>query len=116
MASGWSASRRRASVVLPVPEGALRMRSKADKRPPLFDVEGLLAQALQLGLDLDHPGGDAGVLRLRADGIDLAVDFLEQELQPAARGRAGFQERAELREVAGQAGQLLADVDAVGEE
>jgi len=86
------------------------------RRVALIDVGDLLADPLQLGLQLHHLGGDAGVLRLGADGVDLPVDLLDEELQAAPGWGVGTDQRTELVEVAGEPRQLLRHVHALGEE
>ena len=40
----------------------------------------LLADLLQLALNIHHDGGNIGVLALGADGVGLAIHFLHQEI------------------------------------
>ena len=122
----------RVRVVFPAPLGEERMRSrKGSTITPgsisghawenttarlLLDVLDLLAHALDLGLQLDDRVRDHGVLALGADRVGLAGHLLEEEIEAPAHGVRAREERLEVRRVALETGQLLADVDAVGEE
>src|SRR6266508_1600576 len=108
-ASGWRARSRWASVVLPAPEGADRMRSSPGARSS-FDILHLLAQPLDLRLRRHHDRGDLGALRLRADGVHLAVHLLDEEVELAPGRLGALEQRPRLGEVAPQAGDLLGDV------
>src|SRR3979411_116322 len=102
IAPGFAATSLRASVVLPVPEGALRMSSSGllfEVLALLFDILDLLPHALELGLEIHHHRRDAGVLRLGSDGVDLPVHLLHQELQLAAGRRIGADQPAQLLEM-----------------
>src|SRR5689334_4927753 len=92
------------SVVLPAPEGAETTTSVPRRlmsciTPGSFDVLHLLAHLLERGLGRDHGLGDLQVVRLGADGVHLAVDLLDQEIQRAAHRLVTGEEDAELGEV-----------------
>src|SRR5688572_14854239 len=82
------------SVVLPVPDGADTMKS----RPQLWalpaacsrgddtaslDILHLFAHPLELRFRLDDQLGHVEPVRLRTDGVDLAVHFLEKKIELA---------------------------------
>ena len=69
----------------------------------LLDVLDLLADLLNLGLEVDDHLCDVRVLALGADGVRLAVELLNEEVRLAADRRAGLQHLAQLRDVAAQA-------------
>ena len=96
------------------PEGAESTRSSPGPRS--LDILHLLPHALDLRLGAHHDGGDLCALRLRADGVHLAVHLLHEEVELPAGGLAASEERARLGEVAAEPRHLLRDVGAVGEE
>jgi hypothetical protein len=78
-------------------------------------VLDLLAHLLDQHL---HVHGDAGQFqrrRLGAQRVGLAVQFLDQEVQPLADLAALLDQALDLVQVGGQPGQFLGDVDADGE-
>ena len=108
--------------VLPTPDGpeiddqeaaALETRRRRLAHSTFCD---LLAQLLDLVLELDHDLGDHRVVALRAERVDLAVHLLEQEVE-LAPGQLGVDEQApELVEVRPQAHALLGAVEPLGQE
>ena len=56
----------------------------------LLDVLDLFAKLFQLGLQEHDFASDGAVGRFGADGVDLAIHFLGEEIQRAANGVAGF--------------------------
>ena len=87
-------SRLRVSVVLPAPEGedstSIRPRRAMRRVMSLasFDVLHLLAQLVDHGLQLEADRGQRAVVGLGAERVGLAVEFLRQEVEPAADRRA----------------------------
>jgi hypothetical protein len=80
------------------------------------DVLRLLAHAGDLGLEHDAQLGDRGVLALGGQRVELARDFLEQEVEAAAHRLGGAEQRFELDEMAVEPRELLGDVDAIGDD
>src|SRR5262245_1261922 len=113
-----SAIRRLQIVLLPEPEGpettSIVPSAAIPLLNPLLDVLHLLAQALDVGLGLHHPVGDGGVGALGADRVHLAEDLLHEKVELAADAPALRDEALELAEVAGEARELLGDVQLVG--
>src|SRR5690606_37569809 len=68
------------------------------------------------GLHRDDGVGDLDVRRLAADRVGLAQQLLHEELELAAYLAAGPDHRAQAIDVRAQPLELLADVDAVGED
>ena len=56
------------------------------------EVLHLLADALELGLHVDHAVGDPGIVGLGADGVHLAPELLHQEVELAADALAARRE------------------------
>src|ERR1700712_5843775 len=99
-----SSAMARVSVVLPAPEGEDRIRIRP-RRPTgsrgfafvpvifvstsLLDVLNLLAELLHDGLQVESDPRQADVVRLRAQGIGLAPEFLGQEIEAPANGAPG---------------------------
>ena len=82
----------------------------------LFNVLHLLAQSLDLRLEIDDLVGHRGVRCLRTHRVRLATELLEQEIEAPTHGvpRLGAgQNTAELVDVASQPYQFLRDVQAV---
>ena len=76
----------------------------------LLDILDLLPHLLELRLGVDDQLRDAQAVGLGADGVDLAVHLLEQEIElPAARLRAVGQ-RVPVHQVAPEPGELFADI------
>src|SRR6476620_2455548 len=101
-----SGTSRSTSVVLPVPDGADTMKSKPRCS---LDILHLLAELLELGLRRDDELRHAQAVGLGPDRVDLAVHFLQQEVQlPAARLRR-VAERVPVHEMRVEARHLLAD-------
>src|SRR6056297_587630 len=96
--------------------GAGRSRELRSFDVPLLNVLDLLPDPLELRLQLDHVLGQRGVVGLRADGIRLAPELLEQEIQAPpdrlspVRAR---QDLAKLCDMASEADELLGDVQSV---
>src|SRR5512134_890099 len=78
--------------------------------PRSLDILDLLPAALELGLELHHEVREGGVGGLRADRVGLAPELLQQEVEPAAHGLAGPEQRAELGDVTAHAHDLLGEV------
>src|SRR5579884_706806 len=114
---GYAASNCLQRVVLPPPDGAeITINNGVDcASPMLFNVLRLLAEFFQLGLERHHRARDDAVVRLRADGIDLAIDLLRQEIERAPDRFPGIAAIVELLEMALQTRQFLRDVRAVSE-
>lgn len=83
---------------------------------PSLGVLDLLADFFEFGFGGDDVVGDFGVVALGAHGVELAEEFLEEEIQAAAGGGAAGEVGAELLHVAGGAGEFFGDVGTVCEE
>ena len=82
----------------------------------LFDVLDLFADFFQFAFGLDDSLGDAGVVGLRADGVEFAVDFLAEEVERTA-GRFGTVEIfVEFPQVRIEARQFFRNITTVGEQ
>src|SRR5450432_2878850 len=92
------------------------VRPSVTARRALLDVLGLLAQALELRLALDDEAGDAGVLSLRPDGVELAPHLLDDEVELAPHGARRPHELTQVPEVRLEPNELLADVEPLGHE
>ena len=94
---------------------ATRLSRTAGRRA-LLNVGRLLLHPLQDALHLDHPRRD-GVLRgLAADGVDLPVELLDEELELAPDGPLGGEGLGELAAMGQQPRELFGDVGLVGED
>src|SRR5688572_4219952 len=103
---GCASRRREAKVVFPLPAGPTRQKSIPRRFITSLDVLYLLAELFHLDLGVHHQRLHRGVLRLRRDGIELAAELLDQEIELAAVG--GIQKGLlELLEVTLQPNQLL---------
>src|SRR5437016_1718743 len=80
-----------------------------------LDVLHLLAELLHLRLLAEHQVRDLAVTRLGAGGIELALELLEQELDPLADRAALAERRGERAQVRFEAYQLLGHVAPLGE-
>jgi len=80
----------------------------------LFDVLRLLADLLQLRLDLDHGAGLLEIVSLGADGVGFPVELLQQKIQFASNGAAARQHGIKLAEMAAQTHRFLVHRDFVG--
>src|SRR3954470_17596733 len=96
---GTCPTSRSTSVVLPAPEGAETMNSRP-REPGLLGILNLLAHFLELGLGRDDDLGDLQPVRLRPHRVDLAVHFLQQEIELAAARLGALGERIPVRDVA----------------
>ena len=76
----------------------------------------LFPKFFQLRLERHHLARDDRVIRLRANGVDLAVHFLREKIQRAADRFPGLAAIRELLEMALQPRQFLRNVAAVGEQ
>ena len=65
-----------------------------------LDVGDLLADALQLVLQLDYVLRNREVVCLAADGVNFAADFLQDKLRLPADLTARLEQRAELVKMA----------------
>src|SRR5688572_24292307 len=97
---GTSCTRRSTRVVLPVPDGAETMNSRPRRAaPPLLDILDLLPHLLEFGLGVDDQLRDAEAVGLRADGVDLPVHLLEQEIELAPARLRALGERHPVRQM-----------------
>src|SRR3546814_827946 len=98
-------------VVLPAPDGEDRT-SMRPRRPTCLslDILNLLAQLIDDGFQFEAYSRQADVCGLRAEGICFTVEFLCQEIEPAARRFASGKKLASLRHMGGQAVDLLAHI------
>src|SRR4051794_9593561 len=121
---------RETRVLLPLPEGPETTTRRPGRlvqceRGPIATPRGLAGSLnvldqfpdlLQLPLDLDDAPADLDVVGLRADGIGLAAHLLDDELQLAAGAVGAADHLGVLLEVGAEAGDLLGDVGALGED
>ena len=70
------ATSRPAEIILPNP-----MLMSFTCPAPSFDVLDLLPDLLDFSLDIHHISGDLDVAALRADGVGLPVELLDQKVQ-----------------------------------
>ena len=82
----------------------------------LLKVLDLLADFFQLRLAGDDVLRNCGVVRLRAERIQFAENFLSNEFEGAADRFVLAQMMRELREMTFEPGQFLRNVGAVGEK
>jgi hypothetical protein len=76
----------------------------------------LFAHALDFDLGFDDELSHGGVLALRSGSVELASDFLQQEIELSSHGALGGEECPELLEVTIESHHFLADVGAVGHQ
>src|SRR5688572_25300012 len=109
---GTSCTSRSTRVVLPVPDGAETMNSRPRRAAaaPLLDILNLLPHLLEFGLGVDDQLRNAEAVGLRADGVDLPVHLLEQEIELPAAWLGTVGQRRPVREVAAESGDFLRDV------
>src|SRR5262245_9598524 len=107
---GVRCTSRSTSVVFPVPEGADTINNSPRLPTGLFDILHLLAHALELRLGIDDELRDAHTVGLGADGVDLAVHLLQQEIQLATTGLIALDEHHPMRQVSPESRDLLGDV------
>src|SRR5262245_10956615 len=110
----------RDSVVLPAPDGEdstnIRPRRSTPSNPWLpaaiasLQILDLLAELLYDVLHLESGIGELDIVRLGAAGIDLAVEFLRQEIEPPPDRSALAENVASLRDVGCNAVKLLTDI------
>src|SRR5262249_39835122 len=111
--AGSAASRRRASVVLPAPDGEDSTSSiplRLMRGPPAvpaslpvsLNVLHLLAHLVDDGLELEARPCRLGVVGLGAERIGLAVELLGQEVEPAPGGLPGIEQSAGSGHVGGE--------------
>src|SRR5262245_12190356 len=101
-----STIRRLQIVLLPEPDGPETTSIVPCPAIALLDVLHLLAQALDVGLGVDHPVGHGRVGALGTDRVDLAEDLLDEEVELAPDAPALGHEALELLEVAREAREL----------
>src|SRR5262245_51841384 len=110
----------RDSVVLPAPDGEdstnIRPRRSTPSNPWLpaaiasLQILYLFAELLDDVLHLEPGIGELDIVRLGAAGIDLAVEFLGEEIEPPPDRSALAENVARLRDMGCDAVKLLADV------
>src|SRR5579883_205558 len=86
------------------------------RRPTLFRVLHLLPHLLDDDLHVHRTAGGVEVLGLRGQGVGLAVELLHEEIEPPAGRLVGREHAADLLQVAGQAIELLIDVQPLDEQ
>src|SRR5215216_2101664 len=110
---GRSCTRRSTSVVLPVPDGAETMNSSPRRpggaAPSLLDILDLLSHLLELRFRVDDQLRDADAIRFCTDGVDLAVHFLQQEIELAPARLRSVSQRRPMREVGAEPRHFLGD-------
>lgn len=77
---------------------------------------GLLAEPLEFRFEDDDAFGDETIVGFGADGIDLAVHFLGEEIECASDGFGGFEAIVELFEMTFETGEFFGDIATVREE
>src|SRR5262245_5916306 len=108
--SRTSLSSRWRTVDFPAPEGAETTKTLVARS---LNVLHLLAQPLDLGLQVHDLLHEPRVGRLAPDRVRLAHHLLAEEVQPLARGLPAPQERPRHVQVAAQALELLGHVVAL---
>src|SRR6267142_3368642 len=109
IATIWSAT-----TTLPCPTFT---RCVTDRPPPfarLFKVLRLFAHFFDDPLGGERRLGELEIVRLRGDGVDLAVQLLDQEVERAADGAATVEQQRELLEMRAEPRQLFPDVGLLG--
>src|SRR5258708_2529690 len=86
-------------VVFPAPDGAERTKRIPLRVNRLLKVLDLLADFFQLRLASDDALGNAGIIRLGAEGIQFTKNFLSDELEGATDRLVPTEVMGELREV-----------------
>src|SRR5690242_20359494 len=86
-------------AALPRPQGRLPFVVREAALGPSLHVLDLLAQPLHLRLRSEDEVRDAALARLRSGRVELAVDLLEEELDPLPERTALPQRRRQRREV-----------------
>ena len=76
----------------------------------------LLADLFQLGFYVYHEMRDVGIRAFGADGVDLAVHFLDQKVKLAARGLVHRENIVKGLEMRAEAHQFFVDGNAVGKD
>src|SRR6476620_4376493 len=84
-----------------------------NSRPRSLNILNLLAHLLELRLGVDDQLRDAQAVGFRADGIHLAVHFLQKKIELAAAGLRPVAERLPMQEMSAKARYLFADVRAL---
>src|SRR5688572_3683071 len=120
---GTFCASRSTSVVFPVPDGAETMNNWPRREaatgplpaapsawPGLFDILDLLAHLLEFGLGVDDQLRDAETVGLRADGVDLAVHLLQQEIELAPARLRALGERHPVRQMGAEPRDLFRDI------
>src|SRR5262245_15865939 len=103
-----------ATTTLPCP---MFTRCVPDPPPPfarLLKVLRLLTHLLDYALGGERRLAELEVVGLGADGVDLAIQLLDQEIERPADRTALVEERRELVEVRGEARHLLAHIGLLG--
>src|SRR5690242_20070062 len=109
----------RDSVVLPAPEGDDSTNISPRRATPSalwpaaiasLQILDLFAELLDDVLHLEPGVGELDVVRFGAAGVDLAIEFLRQEVEPAPDRPALAEHVARLRDVGGDAVELFADI------
>src|SRR5690606_6836213 len=90
------------------------LRGRASFRS--LDVLHLLADLVDQHLQFHRRAAGAAVDRLRAEGVGLAVELLQQEIQAPADRLALGEHAADLGDVAGEAVELLVHVELLQRE
>src|SRR5581483_7427367 len=112
------ASRRRASVVLPAPDGEESTSSRprratcgrsdrSGRAPASLNVLHLLAHLVDDRLELQSRPGRFRIVGLGADGVGLAIELLGEEIETAAGGLFRSKQLARAGDVGAEALQLL---------
>src|SRR5262245_22888097 len=98
--------------------GAADTASGGEKRihHPLLQVLHLLAKLLDHALELKADIGEFHIIGLRAQGIDLAIELLRQEIQPPAHRPARFDEEAGLSDMADETIEILTHMGLGGDQ
>src|SRR6478735_12542574 len=87
-------------------------RGTARARPRRsFDVLDLLADLVDQHLQLDRGARGARIDGLRAEGVGLAVEFLQQEVEPAPDRLFLPEHTTQFGDVTVEAVELLVDVE-----
>src|SRR5262252_3248511 len=99
-----------ATTTLPCPKFTRCVTDPLPPFPRLFKVLRLFPHLLDDPLGGEGPLGELEIVRLRGDGVDLAVQLLDQEVERPADGAAALEQLRELLEVCAEARQLFPHV------
>src|SRR5580704_8912916 len=117
--SALSCNNMRVSVVLPAPEGEERINKRPRRLVAMagsLDILNLFAQLLDLAAQIEADRSQGDVVRLGAERIGLARQFLREKIEPPADWPAGAHQFARRRHMGRQPIELLANIGLGGQK